>query len=358
MRLDGGSNAWSHASVPPVPSAPARRRRTGRLPLAAVRPDYELIPVNGERLLLNGEAVPPPAGAICAVSYRAELRPSSREVLSHLFTRHASVVLRARITGGRSVDDYESAGVDDSEWSMDSATGAAATLLGLPVREVGGGAQIDAVRFDTVGIAERDIVVAADGRPVRTATDLRSALAGRNAVQLSVLRTLPDGRPDAPRSVRLARHSDGSWGIRVATAERRLEHGLDVRFDLPDDLRGPSLGLACALSVIDAHSGGALAANGTVVATGTVDLAGRVGAVGAVEYKAWAVRAHPQVRRFLVPAEAPEDVEDARRVLGGKVEVVAVTTLAEAVEVLHGPVRRSGKLVHRSADRWTGVAMQ
>jgi len=59
-----------------------------------------------------------------------------------------------------------------------------------------------------------------------------------------------------------------------------------------------------------------------------------------------------------VPAESAADVEDARRVLGGKVEVVAVTTLTEAVEVLYGPVRRSAKLVHRSADRWTGAAMQ
>jgi PDZ domain-containing protein len=323
-----------------------------------VRPDYELIPVNGGRLRLNGESGPVPAGDICAVSYRAELRPSSREVLSHLFTRHASVVLRARITGGRSVDDFEAAGAEDTTWALDSATAAAAALLGHQVHEIGGGALVDAVRSDTVGVAEGDIVVAVDGRPVGTAVALRSALAGHNAVELSLLRTLPDGRPDAPRTARLARHPDGTWGIRVVTAARRLEHDLRAHFDLPDDLRGPSLGLACALSIIDARTGGSLAAGGTVVATGTVDLAGRVGGVGAVEYKAWAVRAHPHVRKFLVPAEVPADVEDARRVLGGRVEVVAVTTLAEAVKVLRGPVRLSGKLVHRSADRWTGAAMQ
>ena len=357
MRLDGGSNAWS-SNHAPVPSAALGRRRTGRLPLAAVRPDYELIPLNGGRLRLNGQTRPAPAGDICAVSYRAELRPSSREVLSHLFTRHASVVLRARITGGSPVDDFEAAGAEATNWALDSATAAAAAQLGHQVREVGGGALVDAVRVDTVGVTEGDIVIAVDGRQIGTAVELRTALAGRNAVQLSLLRTLASGEPDAPRMVRLARHPDGTWGIRVVTAARRLEHGLDARFDLPDDLRGPSLGLASALSIIDAHTGGTLAAGGTVVATGTVDLAGRVGGVGAVEYKAWAVRAHPHVRRFLVPAETPADVEDARRVLGGRVEVVAVTTLAEAVTVLRGPGRRSGKLVHRSAGRWTGAAMQ
>lgn len=355
MRLDGGSNAWNHAPAPP---AVRPSQRSGRLPLAAVRPDYELIPMNGAGLRLGGEPVPAPAGDICAVSCRAELRPSSREVLSHLFTRHASVMLRARITGGRSVDDFEAAGAEDAAWALDSATAAAASLLGHPVREVGGGARVDSVRLDTVGVAEGDIVIAVDGQPVSTAVELRSALAGRTAVQLSLLRTLPDASPDAPRTVRLARHPDGTWGVRVVTAARRLEHDIDARFELPEDLRGPSLGLACALSIIDAHTGGSLSANGTVVATGTVDLAGRVGAVGAVEYKAWAVSAHPHVRKFLVPAEVPADVEDARRVLGGRAEVVAVTTLAEAVKVLQGPVRRSGKLVHRSADRWTGAAMR
>ena len=355
MRFDGVPNARSDAPVPPV-AAP--RRRAGRLPLAAVRPDYELIPVNGDRLRLNGKVPPPPIGDICAVSYRAELRPSSKEVLSHLFTRHASVMPRTRITGGRSVEDFEAAGAEEAVWSLDSATAAAAALLGHRIREIGGGALVDAVRIDTTGVQERDIVVAVDGQPITTATDLRSALAGRNVVQLSVLRTLPDGRPDAPRTVTLARQLDGAWGVRVVTAARRLEHGIAVSFELPDDLRGPSLGLACALSIVDAHTGGTLAAGGTVVATGTVDLAGRVGSVGAIQYKARAVRAHPHVRRFVVPAESAADVEDARRVLGGKVEVVAVGTLAEAVEVLHGPVRRSGKLVHRSADRWTGAAMQ
>src|SRR4051795_11450393 len=127
MRFDGGPNAWSATPVPP-PITP--RRRGGWLPLAAVRPDYELIPVNGSRLDLNGQPPAPPAGDICAVSYRAELRPSSKEVLSHLFTRHASVISRTRITGGRSVDDFEAAGAEEAVWSLESATAAAAALLG------------------------------------------------------------------------------------------------------------------------------------------------------------------------------------------------------------------------------------
>jgi PDZ domain-containing protein len=292
-----------------------------------------------------------PAGSICAVSYRAELRPSAWEVLSHLLNPQASVVARSRLTGGQSVDDFEAAGLDDSAWSLESAIAAAATLLGQPVRELGRGAAVEALRADTLGLRCEDVITAVDGKPVETAVELRAALAGLERAELTVVRPAAVKQNDELHlSVPVARHSDGAWGLRVVTAGRVLRHGLDASFALPEDLRGPSLGLACALSIVDAFTGGRLAVGGAVVATGTVDVAGRVGGVGAIEYKARAVRAHPHVRRFVVPAESGADVDDARRVLAGRAEVVAVATLAEAVEVLCGPSWRS-RSTRRSPDR-------
>jgi PDZ domain-containing protein len=349
MRFDSGQTAWN---LPTQMRAPAASRRRGRLPVAAVRPDYELIPLNGSRLQTSpGQNRPTPAGAVCAVSYRAELRPSTWELLSHLVDPQASVVARSRLTGGRPVDEFEAAGLDDSMWSLESATAAAAALLGEPVREFGRGATIEALRDDTADLHSGDVIIAVDGKTVETAVHLRAALAGLESAELTVLRGSATERPGKLAKVSAARHPDGAWGIRVVTADRVLRHGIDAKFNLPDDLRGPSLGLACALSVVDAFTGGRLAAGGTVVATGTVDLAGRVGGVGAMEFKARAVRAHPHVRRFVVPAESGADVDDARRVLGGRAEVVAVATLAEAVEVLCGFRWRGRKVTHRSPDR-------
>ena len=350
MRFDAGQATWklpSHLRTP----APAPSRRRGRLPVAAVRPDYELIPLNGSRLQTPGHDRPAPAGAVCAVSYRAELRPSTWELLSHLVDPQASLVARSRLTGGRPIDEFEATGLDDSMWSLASATAAAAALLGEPVRELGRGAIIEALREDTVGLRCEDVIIAVDGRTVETAVHLRAALAGLDSAELTVLLGPRAEQPGTLSKVPVTRHPDGAWGIRVVTADRVLRHGIDARFDLPDDLRGPSLGLACALSVVDAFTGGRLAAGGTVVATGTVDLTGRVGSVGAIEFKARAVRAHPHVRRFVVPAESGTDVDDARRVLGGRAEVVAVATLAEAVEVLCGFRWRGKKVTHRSPDR-------
>ncbi|MEO6703504.1 MAG: S16 family serine protease [Jatrophihabitantaceae bacterium] len=355
MRFDAGSVTQASWTPPTRMRARASARR-GRLPVAAVRPDYELIPLNGFRLITPGQR-PAPAGAICAVSYRAELRPSAWEVLSHLFDPQAAVVSRHRLTGGRPVDEFEAAGSDDSAWSLDSAIAAAASLLGRPVTETGSGAVLEAVREDTASLVSGDIITRVDGKPIATAVQLRAALAGLNAAELSVLRAPGPGSSGGVAQVRIARHADGSWGIRVVTAGRQLCHDLQASFTLPDDLRGPSLGLACALSVIDAVTGGNLAAGGMVVATGTVDLAGRIGGVGAVEYKARAVRAHSQVRRFLVPADPSDDVDEARRVLTGHAEVIAVSSLAEAVEVLYGPNLLNSKGTHRSPDRrWVGTA--
>jgi|GEM_PF-4021652 len=352
MRLDTGPAAWK---LPTQMRTPAPSRRRGRLPVAVVRPDYELIPMNGSRLETPGFERPAPVGAVCAVSYRAELRPSTRELLSHLIDPQASVIARSRLTGGQPVDDFEAAGLDESMWSLESATAAAATLLGEPVRELGRGAAVEALREDTVGLHIEDIVIAVNGRTVETAVSLRAALAGLDSAELTVLRGPNAEQPGTLAKVPVLRQPDGAWGIRVVTADRVLRHGIDARFSLPEDLRGPSLGLACALSVVDAFTGGRMAAGGTVVATGTVDMAGRVGGVGAIEFKARAVRAHPHVRRFVVPAESRADVDDARRVLGSRAEVVAVATLAEAVEVLCGFSWRGRKTTHRSRDRWVST---
>jgi PDZ domain-containing secreted protein len=321
---------------PKPPSAVRDARRTSGLRVAAVRPDWDLLALNGSLLHTPGHQRSQPAGSIAGVSCRAELRPSAREVLSHLVDRNGSLVSLSRLTGGRSVEDFEAAGENDAAWSMDSAIGAAASFLGRPVQEIGFGAVVESVREGTAALLCADIITAVDGEGIGTALALQAALFGRWSARLTVERPVSGDRETRTITVPVSCHPDGTWGIRVVTAGRVVEHSLIAGFNLPDDLRGPSLGLACALSVIDAFTGGQLGADGDVVATGTVDLAGRVGGVGAMVFKARAVRAHSQIRRFLVPADPMSDVDDARRIVAGRAEVVAVSTLAEAVQVLGG----------------------
>jgi PDZ domain-containing secreted protein len=327
---------YRHASSAAAGAVRTRRRDTltERLRLAVVRPDWELLPLNGTRLSTPGHARPDVAAPISAVSFRAELRPTTQEVLQHLLDPAGSVVARSRLTAGHSPDEFEAEGAEHSNWSMASAVAAAARFLGRPIHESGCGALVQAVRDDVAGLFCGDIVTAVDGRPVDTAASLRAALLDRYVASLTVTREVATGAGPRVHDVRIPRRLDATWGIRVATAGRVLRHGIDAQFRLPDDLRGPSLGLACALSVVDAFTDGQLAAGGPIVATGTVDLDGHVGAVGAIEFKARSVRAQSDVSRFLVPADPSCDVRAATRILAGNTQVVAVSTLAEAVQLL------------------------
>lgn len=331
------SDGWDSGELTWRPPTKLRLRGAVRrrgLPIAAVRPDWELLPLNGARLRTPGHDRPQPAGAICAVAYRLELRPSVTEVLAHAVDPQSALVRRSRITGGVPVEEYEAGGGAGSADALESATAAAAALLGHPVTEHGRGALVEAVRRDTTGLRQGDVIVGAAGRRIDTAGQLMRALADVRSVQLDVLRDPFPGAGSPHVGVRLDRHPDATWGIRVSTAGRTLEHGLAAEFDLPGDVRGPSLGLASALSIIDAYTDGQLAAAGHVVATGIVTKDGRVDGVGAVEYKARAVAAHPRVSFFLVPAEVPEDLSTAERILAGRAKVVPVNTVEQIVSWL------------------------
>lgn len=331
MSLSADLHGRRPAPPRPVHTARATSRRSARLGVAAVQPDWELVALNGDRLHTPTISRSEPNGSISAVTYRAELRPTVGEALRHLLDPNSALVARRRITGGLPVAEFEAGGVTEAAWSMDSAVAAAAAHLGLSVTERGGGALVEAVRDDTGGLRAGDVVVAVDGRAVDTASALRHALEDRRSARVDVRRAT-----DSPtsRTETLTRHTDDTWGIRVVTAERSLSHPVVAGFTLPDDLGGPSLGLACALSVVDALTGGDLAGGGNVAATGTVDLGGRVGSVGAMVFKARAVRADASVRRFVIPAQHLGDVESARRVLAGHCEVLPVSTLSEAVSAL------------------------
>ncbi|OWY61490.1 hypothetical protein B7486_63515, partial [cyanobacterium TDX16] len=97
---------------------------------------------------------------------------------------------------------------------------------------------------------------------------------------------------------------------------------------------GPSAGLAFTLALLDELTPGSLTGGESVTATGTMDLVGRVGPVGGVKQKTAAVRRAGDTL-FLVP---PDELAEAQAAAGDDLEVVAVSTLDEALEALgeHG----------------------
>lgn len=114
---------------------------------------------------------------------------------------------------------------------------------------------------------------------------------------------------------------------------RQVVLPIDVRFDT-ERIGGPSAGLAFALALIDELTPGDLSPPGGVAATGTVAEDGSVGPIGALVQKAIAVE-RSGADLFLVPSTQSEsEVESARLAVGSSVEIVAVGSVDEALEVL------------------------
>ena len=93
---------------------------------------------------------------------------------------------------------------------------------------------------------------------------------------------------------------------------------------------GPSAGLAFTLAILDRLTEGDLTGPNKVAVTGTIRLDGSVGPVGGVVQKTEAaVRAG--ARAFLVP---PDEYADARRAARGRLRIIQVSTVDEALAAL------------------------
>ncbi len=302
-------------------------------PLAAVRPDYRLYRLNDGALQVHGHRSFPCSGPIYGTAYFAELRPTTRQVFTHMLDPQATLLPRRRLTGEQSVEEFEAGGGAEAMHAREAAVAAAGALLGRSCEETGDGAEVVGVRSDTVGVTMGDVIVAVDGAAVRTARTCAALLDSRNRATLTVTRPGTTGEPGVV-DVRLSRHRDRRWGLRTVTRSRRLTLPFDVVLRLPGGVGGPSMGLAIALSLLDQLSPGSLTGGAAVAATGALGIDGTVHPVGGVALKARAVAAHGQVPRFVVPAGDHNEVARARQVLGRRVEVIPVGSLRDAVAAL------------------------
>lgn len=219
-----------------------------------------------------------------------------------------------------------------------AAAGLDAAGFAVAHHDVGGhGARVSSVVAGSPAdgvLRPGDVVVAADGAPVRLPQDLQDAVAatpGGHRLRLSLLRggarrtveLAPRRLPVAPVPV---------LGVAVRTHRAHIDLPVPVRVE-PGQAGGPSAGLVIALTVYDkAERAVDLAGGRRVAATGTIDVRGDVGVIGGVEQKVVAAtRADADV--LLVPAEQ-EDEAVAALPAGGDLRVVGVGTLHEAIHEL------------------------
>lgn len=129
-------------------------------------------------------------------------------------------------------------------------------------------------------------------------------------------------------------HARPILGVSVEPAEPSVTSPVQVKID-SGDVTGPSAGLAWALAVVDRLTPGSLTDGRDVAVTGEILSDGSVGPIGGIVQKVAAVK-RAGVHKFIYPAATEDDEErQMRRLAGTEVQLVPVSTLAEAVDALH-----------------------
>lgn len=210
---------------------------------------------------------------------------------------------------------------------------------GYEVKATGEGARVESLLPDTTAggiLQEGDVVVAAEGQQIQTATDLVNLVRRQkpgSTVRLSVKRT-----GDIFEARVATKESDSEPGIAVIgilIKTHNFGHSLPLQIDIDSqNIGGPSAGLMFTLGIIDVLNEEGLAPGHKVAGTGTMSLDGTVGPVGGVTQKVVGAE-QAGAEYFLAPGDNVEAARGAAR----RIKVVRVDTVDDAIRFL-GTLKR------------------
>jgi Lon-like protease len=221
----------------------------------------------------------------------------------------------------------------DMRLSQQVASAVALRALGYPVRIEQRGVRVALVYGQTHAAGKLqagDVIVRADGKPVRSTFDLHDILARRKVGDVVSLVFWRAGKLHHARIGTSADPFDNTRAIIgfQPQAALQLKTPFQITFDLRD-VGGPSAGLAFALQILE-ERGRDVDHGYKVAATGVINPDGSVGEIGGVEQKTFGARqAHVDV--FLVPAG--DNYREARKYAHG-LRIIPVKTFQQALHAL------------------------
>lgn len=260
--------------------------------------------------------------------------PTLSQALRAWWDRHQAVEPKQVICPpGESSKQVQAANASDMSQSQRDAVTAALLYLGYhPTSEhLSIGSVQDGVPAASV-LQDGDAILAIDGHPTDDPTVLRRLISSHPAgtpVQVTIER----GAARKVVTTRTVRADDGSKRtiLGITLDKAATFRGVDVHIAVdPNEVGGPSAGLAFTLGIVDKLTPGDLTGGRTVAGTGTIDGFGVVGPIGGIQQKiAGATRAGATV--FLAPAS---ECADAKAAAPSSLALVKVDTLATAVHAL------------------------
>ncbi len=254
------------------------------------------------------------------------------EALRGWLDDEVDVVPERQITGGAPRKEVRQLNIQAMDTSKLTATKVALERLGYRVTVDGKGAFVTDVKAGDPAdqrLAPGDVITAVDGQPV-SLHDQVVALVRQHKPGETIAVHFRRGDQEQDVELQAADAGDGQARIGVVLQTFELQYRFPVEVTIDTGLvGGPSAGLAFTLALIDELSPGELTGGRQVAVTGTIDSLGGVGVVGGVAQKTVTAR-NAGAAAFLVP---PEEEEEAKT-HAGKMKIVAVRTLEEALAAL------------------------
>jgi PDZ domain-containing protein len=225
--------------------------------------------------------------------------------------------------------------LQDMDQSIDAAVYVALTRLGYQVGFTGEGVSVVEVAEGTPaeGVLQvGDVITQVEGRAVLTADDAGVVI---RTFQIGDTINLSGTRGGEPLSVdiTLVPHPDLEGAPMVGVVLNTVNLDLELPIDLEIDSRnigGPSAGMMYAITVLDLLTPEDLAKGHRIAGTGTIHTDETVGAIGGVRQKVFAARS-VGAEYVIVPTD---NYPDALTAAGDDIEIVAVTTLQDALDFL------------------------
>ena len=308
---------------------------SARVPYVALGPGptYDTLgEVDGEPLLqIEGRPTFPTDGRLDLTTVGVQPRLTLVEALGGWLDRDRAVVPREVVfPPGKTDEEVDRETAEQMAASQNSAVSAAARQLGFRtadvlVEGVASGAPADG------RLREGDVLRTVDGRPLRDAADLRSAVASGEVGDVVRVGFERDGRSDAVELRTEASEDDGEPRpvIGVVTREDPVDAPFEVEITL-EDVGGPSAGLMFALGILDKLGEPSLTGGQHIAGTGEITAQGEVGPIGGISQKLVAAKAKG-VDAFLVPeGNCAEAVQSAPSGL----PLVEVGSLSQALTAL------------------------
>ncbi|MCA1845024.1 MAG: PDZ domain-containing protein [Actinobacteria bacterium] len=288
----------------------------------------ELIKVKGD-----GAKVFPPKGKILFTTVSLAGDVNVFEALSGWLDKEVEVIPEKQITGGAPKTEVRQLNIQAMVDSKLTATKVALERLGYRVSVTGDGALVTAVNPGDPADGQLqigDVIKTIDGEAITLHDQVVSKVRQH---QPGDMITVGFKRGGADKTVELKSIADPEGHARIGVVLQTN----DLKYDFPVDVSietglvgGPSAGLAFTLALIDDLTEGELTGGRYVAVTGTIDADGNVGPVGGVAQKTVTARKAGAIA-FLVP---PDEEKEARK-FAGKMQIIPVKKLDDALTALH-----------------------